>query len=78
LYGRNAILRYLGYGLKATCTWQKVKRRYADAIKRDGLTGRVWADSGDLDALRLQGDSKALLARLARRAEDMREWLGRK
>ena len=78
LFGRNAILHHLGYGLKATCTWQAVKRRYADAIRRDAVTRRVWADSKELDAVRVQGDSKALLGKLARQAEKMREWLGRK
>jgi hypothetical protein len=78
LYGHNAILRHLGYGLKATCTWQAVKRRYADAIKRDAVTGRVWADSDELDAVRLRGDSKALLRHFAGRAERMREAVGKK
>lgn len=78
LYGRKAILHHLGYGLKATCTWQAVKRRYANAIKRDAVTGRVWADSRELDAVRSQGDFKAVLSRLTRQAEKMREGLGRK
>ena len=78
LYGRNAILHHLGYGLKATCTWQAVKRRYADAIKRDSVTGRAWADSRELDAVRSQGDPKAILGKLIRQAEKMREGLGRK
>lgn len=77
LYGRNAILRHLGYGLKATCTWLAVKRRYADAIKRDGQSGRVWAESEDLDSLRLQGDLKALQGRFASRAEAMRQARGK-
>jgi hypothetical protein len=54
LHGRRAIMAYLGRSVASDDMWQRVKRRYAEAILRDGATGRVWAESAVLDAIRLR------------------------
>ncbi|MBI4536496.1 MAG: hypothetical protein HY712_00905 [candidate division NC10 bacterium] len=69
LFGRVAIMRYLGYSGTCHHTWASIRQRFSGAIYRDVDNGRVWAEGEHLDALRSAGDPAAALRRLQRQVE---------
>ncbi|MFA5027685.1 MAG: hypothetical protein WC713_07380 [Candidatus Methylomirabilota bacterium] len=49
LVGKKAIMAYLHRSPISNSSWQRVKARYAAAIRWDTETRRVWSDTAWLD-----------------------------